>query len=172
MKNLKSFVNFINESKFNQVISRQGIEDYNYEKGEVVTLKHPSWKEKYDFIVTVPGKKPTLRQIDGPREIVLDRPYDFITVEPEKLKKEKPVKEPKEKGMTKGEFERLCKETVGGQEESDHSVFYDLAENQVRYNSRLKDYLIKLIKYDDPYGSVGMNDLIEKFTNELENYAI
>jgi len=109
MKNIQNFKSFVEvlESKKKINYDDINIDDYDYEKGEIVTLKHPTWREQYDFTVTVPGKNPTLRQIDGPREIILDRPKTFGLVAPKKLvdeyleknKKEKEIKPKSKKSM-------------------------------------------------------------------------
>ena len=194
MKNLKNFETFILEinrfkgkTYFTGNNFDNGAKDYDYSEGEIVTLKHHTWKDKYDFKVVEPGKVPTLKQIDGPREVVLSRPQDFILIEPANK-----LKEPKEKGlgstgktpwnkglksdrMTQVEFKRLCRETISGHEYDDHSIFYDLAEGQVKTNERLQEYLKKLIFNDHIAGSGAvknrLRDLIERFVNELEMYA-
>ena len=77
--------------------------------------------------------------------------------------------------MTQAEFKRLCRETISGHEYDDHSIFYDLAEGQVKTNERLQEYLKKLIFNDHIAGSGAvknrLRDLIERFVNELEMYA-
>lgn len=194
MKNLKNFETFILENDNrtwwgNKFDNDNGVKGYDYSEGEIVTLKHLSWKEKYDFKVIEPGKVPTLKQIDGPREIILSRPQDFILIEPANKIKEPTEREsgkmstektPWNKGlksdrMTQSEFKRLCRETINGHEYDDHSILYDLAEGQVKTNDRLQEYLKKLIFNDHIAGSGAvknrLRDLIERFVNELEMYA-
>ena len=189
MKNIQDFENFILEinrwekkkSYFSgNNFSNKETENYDYTEGEIVTLKHHTWKESYDFKVIEGGKIPTLKQIDGPREVVLKRPQDFEVISPENLKPSKIKKEPKPewmKPMTQVEFKRLCRETVSGYEHADHGIFYDLGEGQVKTNVRLQEYLRKLISKDYTFhyphgtGVIKMQDLIEKFINELEMYA-
>jgi len=183
MKNIQDFETFILEinhwkekSYFSGNFDNKNVENYEYSVGEIVKLKHHTWKEAYDFEVTEPGKIPTLKQIDGPREVVLKRPQDFEIISPEKLKPPKVKKEPKPewmRPMTQVEFKRLCRETVSGYEHENHSIFYDLAEGQVKTNERLQEYLRKLLLRDYVLGSgrIKIQDLIEKFVNELEMYA-
>jgi len=187
MKNIQDFETFILEiNRFkektyftgNNFINKD-VEDYDYTEGEIVRLKHGTWEEAYDFKVIEPGKVPTLKQIDGPREVTLKRPQDFSIISPEKLRPSK-IKEPKPewmKPMTQVEFKRLCRETISGHEYDDHGIFYDLGSDQVKINNRLQEYLRKLIMKDYTFhyphgnGIIKMQDLIEKFVNELEMYA-
>jgi hypothetical protein len=155
MKNIQDFKTFlleINRFKEKAYLSGgkfdHGLDDYVYSVGEIVKLQHPSWKESYDFKVTVAGKKPSLKQIDGPREIILERPNDFSVIIPGNLEKPKPEKSEKIKSMTQIEFKRLCKELISGHEYDDHSIFYDLAENQVKTDKRLREYLEKILLKD------------------------
>jgi hypothetical protein len=86
---------------------------------------------------------------------------------------------PKSPNMTKTEYKKLCKETISGHEYSDHSTIYDLAENAIRSNRELSDYVRRLIYADigyyfqDPRNNttITRQDIIEKFTNELEMYT-
>jgi len=168
MKNIQNFKSFVEvlESKKKINYDDINIDDYDYEKGEIVTLKHPTWREQYDFTVTVPGKNPTLRQIDGPREIILDRPKTFGLVAPKKLvdeyleknKKEKEIKPKSKKSMlTQREYDNLCKDmATSGLDDREgepynQSELMDMALDCVGSDMKLRNYLSKRLKTERPY---------------------
>jgi len=46
------------------------LDNYIFEEGEIVTLKHKDWNENREFVVTKGGKNPSFKQLNGP--VVLD----------------------------------------------------------------------------------------------------
>ena len=173
MKNIQDFKTFINSLN----------ESINFEKDEIVTLKHPTWKQEYDFkVMTEPGEKPILKQIDGPREIVLDHPEDFrikrsSDPEPEKIKSEKKKKLNQDSSliMSEKEYVNLCKSFVQsglddrGGESYDFSELNDMAEGQVKYDSKLKNYLIKKLKSELGY-KPSIGECIEQMVTDMSRY--
>lgn len=166
MKNLQNFDTFILEinrfkdkTYFSSTFKQDDLKGYEYEEGEIVMLKHPSWKESYNFRVTVGGKQPTLVQIDGNggRQVTLDNPnrFQFIKLVSPKIDKPKVSKPVKERGMTEKQYMDVCKSIVSSGSddlgrEYDHSELYDMAINQVLSDKKVRDYLRKQIEEYDP----------------------
>jgi hypothetical protein len=194
MKNIKDYQSFIFELKkfeYDYKVNDDIIKDYEYTKDEVVTLKHPSWKEEYDFVVITPGKTPTLKQCDGNgvREIVLDNPRHYEYIMPAKLKNEykektKPVKTPKlskEKMISEKEYKEICQSiaTSGlddrNGEPYNHSELMDMALDQVQSDKKLRNYLSKRLMDNDSYrwdeyDSPSDFDCAEEMANDLASY--
>jgi len=146
-------------------------------KRDKIWLKQKGWQKFLPFSVVVPSTSGEPRVAYGNYE---DYGYGHSTIKPFTLTQQylqdyevsmtnplAPPKEKKQRAMSERQYNKWLEETMSNMQDMDHSEIHDVAES-VMYESGVKEYILK--HYFN--GRAKKQDIVEKLTDDLSNYAM